>query len=264
MDKRNKIIASRAFRTWWSARRNISPIPSDPYRAYMIDLELKAMILPEEYWRFRTNRADVPEYDYPIGIPIDRRRTPSRKHLKKRWKLKPKPAQPLVMTPYEKALVGMVRKAEERFHLPATEIRIEPREKAAYTPQILGKAIITMPKGYVAQAAKQQIVKEQVEATMLHEFGHHAHAAYAGFTKAMSRQIQEKGALSSILKGVPFQPFAGTMETRIGAERVAWKVAKKVSVAERKRWHPISAWRKKYALGTYIRAAPQYALEAGG
>lgn len=250
--KRAAILASPAFRLWWEARQDIAPVPSDPYRAFMIDIGLNARVLPKEYWENRTNRSDYPPVDLPSGVPSSKRRPPSRKQMK-RWKKVPKAAQPLVLTPYEQKLVKMIREEEETYHLPATKIRIEPRLRYSYAAKLFGQPMILIPKEHVAVAEKKRGgSQEQVEASILHEFGHHAHAAYSGVGKLGGEM---RGALTPVIAGRPFKIIGTSREIRLGEERVAWDIAKKVRKTK-KPWSPHAAWLKKYALGTYLGTSP--------
>lgn len=256
MDKRAKILSSVAFREWWAARSDISPIPSDPYRAFMIDLGLKAKVLPKPWWMFRTNRSDYPPYDYPRGIPLDKRRTPSKKQLK-RWKKMPKPAQPLVRTPYEKELVKMLRVAEEKYHLPKARIRIEPRARASYIPSVFGDRPpqILLPRELVKTGEMGKLPRIQVEAIAGHEFGHHAHAAYGGIGK-LGKEMT--GALSPVIAGRPYVLGRGKRAETLAKERVAWEIAKAARIAAGKEWKPQASWLKKAFLGTYLGTVDLY------
>lgn len=65
--KRDAVLKSRAFNDWWEARQEVEPIPSDPYRAYMIDLSLHAKVDNPAIWEKQPNRRDQPDVDLPFG-----------------------------------------------------------------------------------------------------------------------------------------------------------------------------------------------------
>jgi len=69
MNEKKKTIESHAFLRWWEARRKHSPVPSNPYQAYMTDLSLRAEV-PESQseWREKPNRRDLPTIDLPPHI----------------------------------------------------------------------------------------------------------------------------------------------------------------------------------------------------
>lgn len=243
--KRAAIIASPAFQTWWSARQNISPIPSDPYRAFMIDIGLYARPMRKEIWQHRTNRMDYPRVDLPKGLPRRKRRLPSRKELK-RFKRVPKAAQPMTLTAFEKQLVGEVEKFEEKYHLPRAKIRFEPRARASFLPAVFGTPMILMPKEFVKMGEKGGGAAQQVAAVIFHEEGHHTHAAYGGIGKIAVKPIGLETEITS-----PYV-LGGTIKERIKKERIAWRIAKKA----KKPWTPIMAWTKKKAFGTYLGTTP--------
>jgi len=64
-EKKKQILESSAFQTWWNWRRKISPVPKDPFKAYMIDLGIPARLYEPDPWSKRVNRADWIAVDYP-------------------------------------------------------------------------------------------------------------------------------------------------------------------------------------------------------
>lgn len=70
-DRRRKvrILKSKRFKEWWRARRTQSPAPRDPYRAFMIDLSLRASLQRKEVWKHRTNWSDHARVDFPLKLP---------------------------------------------------------------------------------------------------------------------------------------------------------------------------------------------------
>lgn len=65
--KRKDTLASYAFQTWWAERSKHEPVPTDPYRAFMIDKGLRASLEDREHWTPKPNRKDLPLIDYPFG-----------------------------------------------------------------------------------------------------------------------------------------------------------------------------------------------------
>lgn len=227
--RRRKIVRTEAFRTWWTARRNIRPIPSDPFRAYMIDLGLFATPLRKPYWKHRTNRSDYPPVDLPRGAPRERRRLPSRKEERRRYRRIPKPAKPVILTPRMKEIQKRGEAFLEKFHLPAVTWRFVP-EKGEAISSLVHQALFGGRKAIVQVGVAGGLYP--TVAAMRHELGHHGHYAYQGLAE------QEKFGL---LKGYH-------MASRIERERVAWKIAE----IDLKEAVGIQKWTKKYYLGTYL------------
>ena len=251
--KRAAVLSSRAFQMWWAARQGISPIPSDPYRAFMIDKGLYAKPFPKEYWENRTNRADFPTVDFPFGTPRRRTKIPSRKELKRKgFILTPMPAQPQIMTAYEKKVAQELYEAQEKYHLPRATVKIQKGARASYIPAMFGTPIILLPKKLVKIGEKGGGAEEQVMAIGLHEFGHHGHAAYGGMTKARGQIV---GELSEVITSQ--YVLGGSAEQKIKKERIAWAIAKKTRKAGKEPWTPTQAWLKKFAFGTYLGTTPR-------
>ena len=243
--KKMAILRSKAFQDWWKARQTFYPIPSEPYRAFMIDKGLYAKPMRKEIWQYRTNRMDYPSIDFPLGTPRKRKRLPSRKEIR-RFKRIPKAAKPVALTPFEKKLVGEVEKFEEKFHLPRAKIKFEPRAAASFLPSLFGKPMILMPKAFVKMGEVGGGAEQQVAAVIFHEAGHHAHAAYGGIGKIEPRPVGLEAEITS-----PYV-IGGTRKEKIKKERIAWKIAKKAKLP----WKPVMAWSKKYFLGTYLGTSP--------
>jgi len=243
--KRAAIIGSPQFQEWWRWRKTFSPVPSEPYRAFMIDLGLYARVHHKEVWKFRTNRMDYPPIDLPKGVPSPKRRLPPRKQIK-RFKPVPKAAQPVTLVPFEKELIGEVEKFREKFHLPEVEVRFEPRARAKHIPSLFGTPMIVMPK--LKKEPKHIGRKQKFTAVIFHEAGHFAHAAYGGIGRIEPVQKAEE------LQKVITSPYVlgGTRAERIKKERIAWAIAKK----GKKPWKPVMGWEKKYAFGTYLGTTP--------
>jgi len=236
--KRAAVLRSKAFQEWWSARQNIRPIPADPYRAFMIDLSLFARVHRKPIWRMRTNRMDYPPIDLPRGVPSEKRRLPSRKEMR-RFKKVPKPARPRVVTAQQKKLLKVKERFLRKLHLPEVEVVFEPELGQLTSAYWRGLPSVSKPRIKLgARGLKRGALGEaQVEATMLHELGHHAHY-YTGFPSGR--------AVSHAAVAAP----------RIEKERKAWEIADPFLV----KFRPSQKFFKKYALGTYLGTSPFSAI----
>lgn len=237
--KRRAVMASKAYREWWEWRQTIQPTPTEPYRAYMIDLSLEARLFPKGLWKHRTNRADYPAIDLPLGMPAPKRRVPPRKHFR-RYKPVPAPAIRLERTAFQKELEQELRAFEEAYHLPPTKLIFEKyRRGGAYSPEL---RTIYMPT--TSTEKKVPLASEQPLVIMLHEAGHHAHFAYGGAEKAMGTSLQ----------GIILEKPAIYGKGRIPTERTAWKIAKHYLG---KRYTPRMGWQKRWSFGTYLGISPR-------
>lgn len=228
-ERRQQIVRSKAFRDWWTARRNIRPIPSDPFRAFMIDLGLFATPLRKEHWRYRTNRSDYPPVDLPMGAPRERRRLPSRKEERRRYRRIPEAAKPVVLTPRMKEIQRRGEAMLEKFHLPAVSWKFVP-ERGEAISSIVHQSLFGGRKAIVQVGVAGGLYPTIAAAK--HELGHHGHYAYQGLPE------QKKFGL---LKGF-------TEASRVERERIAWKIAE-IDLREAV---GIQKWTKKYYLGTYL------------
>lgn len=226
-EKRRQVLRSYAFQEWWSARKHIHPIPSDPYRAFMIDIALVAKIHRKEVWRGRVPRADYPTIDLPSFIPAPKRRLPSRKeerHLKRM----PKAAMPYgEKTELEKGLESLAEQMSERYHVPKPQILFERGEGAMGSAYFRGEIGLLPP---MIKAGVKGISKPQIFGAFEHEFGHHVHA-----------RVGLPPSVSGIGTGYRLAPT-------IEKERKAWEFADPFMKQRRQE----QKWFKKYALGTYL------------
>jgi len=232
--RRQKIIRSPAFQAWWSARRGLRPIPSDPFRAFMIDVGLLAKPLRKEYWQYRTNRSDYPPVDLPRGVPRGKRRLPSRKEERRRYKRVPKMAKPIVETPRIKELKRRGEAFLEKYHLPAVEWAFVP-ERGEGISSVIHASLFGGRQAIVTVGTAGGLYP--AVAALKHELGHHGHYAYQG--------LPEQKAFG-VLKGYP---QAG----RVEREKTAWKIAE----LDLQKGIPIQKWTKKYYLGTYLGTSPR-------
>lgn len=227
--RRRQVLESGAFQEWWSARQNIHPIPSDPFRAFMIDIGLVATVHSRLIWQGRTNRADYPPVDLPSHVPSHKRRMPSRKQ-EARFKRMPMAAQPYLETsPLEKELETLAESMAERYHVPKPRIRFERREGALTSSYWAGQFGGFEPFIKIGVKGRSQ---PQIFGAFEHEFGHHAHA--------------KKG-----LSGTSGVSEAFRSATRIEMEEMAWTLADPFMKQRRQE----QKWLKQFALGTYTGKA---------
>jgi len=228
-EKRRQVIGSRAFQEWWSARQHIHPVPSDPYRAFMIDIALIARIHRKEIWRGRTHRADYPPVDLPSYVPAPKRRLPSRKQ-ERRFKPVPSWAMPYgEKTELEKEIETLSEEMSEKYHIPKPTIHIERGEGALGSAYFAGQLGLLPP--FIKIGVKGgKPAKPQILGAFEHEFGHHAHAKIGLEPTSLG--------LSEAYRTAP----------RIERERKAWQFADPFMQQRRQE----QKWLKKYALGTYL------------
>lgn len=232
--RREKIMGSKPFKEWWAARQHIHPMPSDPFRAFMIDVGLHAKIHTKEIWRGRTPRADFPSIDLPSGIPAPKRRIPSRKE-ERRFKLIPRAAEPYgEPTEFEKGLQRQVDKMSEHYHVAAPRLVFERGEGILSSSYYHGAFGDIMP--FIKLGVKGGKRSEaQALGALGHEFGHHVHA---------------KRGLPDISSGLTVEfKRAG----RVEKERTAWQLADPFMSKDRR----IQKYLKKYAFGTYLGTSPR-------
>lgn len=234
--KREVIINSRAYKEWWRARRTQSPVPSNPYQAYMTDVHMFAQLRDREYWQERTNWSDIPTVDFPPTARIPksrgRPRRPTIKEERRRRKPRrePKPKAPSVMQRFADELT-------ERFHLPHVEVVARPErgplksqwrtffkwDPTTYSFKRFSQVII----GTLGAPKENPLQSIQVLTAMKHELGHHLD---------VFKTWVKTGAIN------PEYALRGTVETELEAWRHAEPLPNPLAV---------SKWFKRYALATY-------------
>jgi len=161
-EKKKAIMQSPEFQVWWQWRRGIYPVPSDPFRAFMIDLGIPAKLHPEEAWRKRVNRADVVPVDYPRELK------PLQQPI-----IRSQPLQQPVLK-YKKRIEILQKAAEEftkHYGVPMPQLRFVPEEshmEASYKPFGIGES----PSAAVVTIGLKG-TKHLALATLFHELGHH-------------------------------------------------------------------------------------------
>lgn len=252
--KRKAIMTSRAFREWWSARQHIHPIPSDPYRAFMIDIGLTAKVLPKELWRSRTPISDFPDIDYPKFAPAPKTRMLGRKALARMRKAGiPRAARPEPKTPFVIKLEEELGKLSEKYHLPSVRLRPEATMGSVGAGSYYGMREIIGATPFIRVGTrgveKDKGVQAQVAASLLHEFGHHAFQH--GIAPLAEATFQERGR--------------GKIEwtPRRKEEKQAWAVGlphlKDLTDIAGVR---IGKFRGRMMLGTYLGTSPPFTYES--
>ncbi len=227
--KRAAVMSSAAFQDWWASRRHIHPVPSDPYRAFMIDRGIPAQIVEHEIWEPRTNRTDV----IPVDIVKGQRHNRPREHHHYRLDYLPYAARPIGKhTPEEQELEAHVTKMAEKYHVPVPQIIFERGEgemSSAYF-QVSDYRNFSKPFIKIGVRGLNKKTLPKHKAVIGHEMGHHVHHTGAD---ALLTGMNIRGAL-----GAP----------RAEKERAAWAIADPFMTDQR----AVQKWAKKFALGTYL------------
>lgn len=250
-------MSSPQFAEWWAARRHIHPIPSDPYRAFMIDKSLKAKPLPKEMWVPRTNRSDILA-DFPSGLPAFKVRPMSRKQMA-RWHYVPKAARREPSHPFVQVLHRHKEVFLEKYHLPDVLVKAEQGmgsvgaghyQGSAY---FLGTPYVTVgirnikrkkPEEYGKGGAWDPL-EAQALASFTHELGHHAEShGRLGVAETYFEELLQKQGTSTGKK-IAWNPTQRK-------EFQAWKLADPMLQQVR----PVQKFRKKVMLGTYLDTTP--------
>lgn len=234
--RKDRILKSQKFHEWWSARQNISPIPANPYRAFMIDLSLFAKVHRKDVWRHRTNWTDYPPIDLPTGVPSFKRRLPSRRAERRRFRRIPKAARPIKKTPFMKEIEKEAEELYEKFHIPHVPIRFVPSRgilgRGGVTHYAHGYPLFGVPSHIQLGIRGEEEARVQIVTGLKHEVGHAVHYAYRGEPPKPSLGI--------------ITPWGRAFEAE--KERTAWRIVDPTLKKKR----PLSKWMKKYALGSHL------------
>jgi len=242
-ERKKRVLKSRAFQTWWEARQDVEPVPSNPYRAYMIDLSLNAIVDRRDTWEKLPNRRDEPDVDLPErsghGVPTY---APSRKPRRRReapYKSEAVPKSGLARDVY---LSNAEMAASHGLPAPrvVTKKQSSPLTSSARVGvgRIQGEdRILTFGhQGEINVGTKGR--RAVVLATAAHETGHVVHA-----------QSLAKG---KTLKGVtPFKGIPSSMSDELMATKLARQHLKKSKAVSKKGELATGSWFLKYALDTY-------------
>ena len=236
--KRKAIIQSEEFKIWFHERLKTKPMPSDPYRAFMIDRSLKAELRDRDSWAHRTNVADWEPVDYP---PVIR-------------------GQKTVMIPPPKSKEAAATKAAIRAKAKVicTELDV-PCPKIKFTTSDYGRPRSYYQSGYVINRytgaivrAKEPFVviglpksgklKPEQYAVLAHELGHHK----------VTTEIQRTEGDQAVIDHYTRMKISDSARNQ--NERDAWHYAKPFM----KDSPAVQHWIKKYALGSYLGTTPGY------
>lgn len=180
-------MASPAFNHWLSHRIKQSPRPSDPYRAYMIDLSLHAGKPKKvEQWQKEPNRLDISGIDTPMfatgnEFPIF---SPAPKPKGRREGRKPQKkgvtyAIPTPKATHEREIVQLIQGAAMKYNTAPPQIEVgtakadSPRAQNFFAPAInpftgrINGGLINVQGGGSRASAI---------AVAAHETGHYVHA----------------------------------------------------------------------------------------
>lgn len=227
---RAKVMGSRDFQTWWAARRHLAPLPTDPYRAYMIDKGILAPPVEHDVWKPRTNRSDLIPVDIPMNAPARKVQSLGRKHAKQhhyRQGYTPTAARPRPeLTADQKEIVTLIESMAKHYNTSVPDIFFEKGASAGYYQ---GHGGVYGIKPFIKLNANRKNIPQQ-KASAAHEMGHHVHNVGA----------------ESVLGDIGANAFQTSH--RIEREKTAWKIADPFMTDNRK----VQKWRKKFALGTYL------------
>jgi hypothetical protein len=239
--KRERILNSQAFKTWWEARQEVDPTPADPYRAYMIDKSLNAVIEPI-VWDRQPNRRDRSGVDSPReGIPTYAPAKKPPKRIEPPYKSPELPRDPSAASIHKfsgdmAANFGMVA--------PAVKTHREIGPLGSFARTGLGR--YGGPKGEIARYSRGEIhigvkgkLTPQKIATTAHETGHVIHA---------QNLFERKPALSGL---IPYSARPKVYSDEHEATKLAKQFLKKTQKPEH---YKEQAWFLRYAIGTYSKS----------
>lgn len=251
--RRKLIMTSRAYKMWWAARSTQDPIPSDPYRAFMIDLSLRARLHRKPWWKKHTNRSDYPTVDNPVPMgrrPTKPRPTP-RKQKGKPRKRRPewKPKKRLPTSPVEKEFQKRAEEFAAKYNVPVPRVMVGKGVMSSFYKGGFGYDVVVQ-KGKVKRTVVQRSEplvfvgyapkgKAQSEAALYHELGHHVD---------FWQKIRQSGGLSKKVLG-----------SRLKQERRAWTHADPFLQTQR----PVQKWMKRFTLESYRKKATTIKLASG-
>lgn len=238
-EKKRRILKSKAFQDWWEVRQETRPIPSNPYRAFMIDRSLNAIIDRPEDWRKEPNRRDMPEVDTARkGVPTYAPSYKPRRRTSNKYK---SPSIPKSKTGRE--VHALASDMATSFGLPAPEVNTTNREGplGGYARVGLGRSrddgkLYKMHGGKIHIGTKGSRV--QALATTAHEVGHVVHAQHS-VTKKLPKGID------------PYVGTVSSMSDELMATKLARKHLKGSKALKKKGELPTANWYLHYALNTY-------------
>lgn len=232
------ILHSTKYHAWLAARQAQGNFPSDPYRAFMIDLSLAAKIESRAKWIPEPNESDLTYVDYPLvsgplGGDHKKHGRPSKRELELEAEHYKSAEMP--QTPKHKKLAAMGEKLFEKHGVPAPiwDFRSNEGILGSYARVGVGVAGKEYFKTGRAQTVhvgtkegKDKPTYAQVAATA-HEAGHIIHA-----------QMSLKGKIGDLkIEGI--SPYTGDRSSAgkgtIADEEAAWKIGRSMMEANLKK-----------------------------
>ena len=230
-------MASSDYKFWWHKRQHEEPIPSNPYRAFMIDKGINAKSDDQRKWNKEPNRHDIDVDSSDVRRKQTKRPTSKRRHTK------PVESKPLSYTPKHEAKHQkgqMSRKEVIRIAEEFTKEKGIPMPKKVIVSSDRGPLIGQMGtawarkrgvhESYATPYAESSFLKvgtkggrAQVKAVLYHELGHWADA-------------HKSGTQGKFKVGGKWR-----------RETAAWKEADSKLQDSR----PVQKWTKRFALGSY-------------
>lgn len=253
--KRLAVLGSTAFKEWYEERRKVGNPPGDPYRAYMIDLSLRAELENREKWKKQPNRLDLSQVDYPwTHAPAPKRRLPARKQ---EYRRKPAPTQIQSPTLPPLGIGGIVtkdiRNMAATYHMPEPKTYMDPGGGSShYSPQTKSITVKlaqrTLDPNYKWQ--HNPLGKGwQAVAVGRHETGHYIHY-----------EAEKPFLLENRYAMLPHKyEYKRVSNETLRIESVAWRLAReytKKQIAagkENKSMLPKVAWLGRSKIDTYIK-----------
>lgn len=238
--KKELIMSTQAYKEWWEARQSQSPVPSDPYRAFMIDISLRALRTRREIWEHNTNRTDMTEVDFPTGYgyrPTKPRSVP-RKQEHRRPARFPEYVRPQsVMSAFESEIRRRTEEFSSKMRVPVPRVIMGKGILKSYYSSGWGmrrtrfgvpREAVHVGEPLIFIGASEK-AKPQTYAALYHELGHHTHA--------FSRWHETGSVAGDFVAG-----------GKVEIERKAWQYADPFLRDQR----PVQKWLKRYVLGNYL------------
>lgn len=232
---RREVLESEEYKLWWKNRKEVQPIPGDPYRAFMIDRSLEAKLTNEGAWGSVPNRSDFEPVDFP----------PTAKGRRLKTLEEPKGEY---VEGTKKRLRAQELEICKKMNVPAPEIRFATGVDASY-----------YSSGYWRNKTTGEITKMQephiliglsksgkhyatLDGTLAHELGHHK--------KIMD--LERSGGKEAVARFYTDMKYSKQATNE--SERDAWREADPYMTNKR----AVQNWHKKYAFGTYLGTTPGF------
>jgi hypothetical protein len=231
---RKEVMESEEFRTWWNNRKKTQPVPSDPYRAFMIDRSLEAKLTSQGTWSKEPNRMDFEPIDFPPIVKGRRLRRPE-----------PEPKGPYVEET-KKKLKAQELEMAKGMNVSPPELRFTQGSGRSFYASGYGKnkqtgEIVKIQEPYIMIGLRKDgKMAFTDEGTLAHELGHHKKVV----------ELEREGGKEAVYRF--YYNLQNSRERLNEAEREAWKNADPYMTNKR----AVQKWHKKYALGTYLGTTP--------